>query len=350
MFDFLKRKKADDSTTQVQTPAETSVQTPVQTSVASEPVNAVEPEKSGGFFSRLKQGLAKTRASFSNGLATLFLGKKELDADLITEIETQLLTADVGVETTEILIQVLTQKLARKELSDAQAAFQCLKDEMKRILTPCQQTLELGSHKPFVMLVIGINGSGKTTTIGKLANHYQQQNQQVILAAGDTFRAAAIEQLQVWGERNAIPVIAQQPGADTAAVIYDALEAASARQMDILIADTAGRLHTQDNLMGELKKVKRVLAKIDPTAPHETLIVLDATLGQNALNQVMQFHKDIGVTGIALTKLDGTAKGGIIFAIANQTKIPIRFIGVGENINDLKPFNANDFVEALFSE
>jgi fused signal recognition particle receptor len=304
----------------------------------------------GGFFSRLKQGLAKTRASFSSGLASLFLGKKELNDDLLAEIETALLSADVGVETTEQLVKTLTQKLARKELNDAQAAFTCLKQEMLNILTPVSKPLSIQGHKPYVILVIGVNGSGKTTTIGKLANYYKKDHNNIMLAAGDTFRAAAIEQLQVWGERNQVPVISQQPGSDTAAVIYDAVQAAKARETDLLIADTAGRLHTQTNLMAELQKVKRVIGKVDAAAPHEVLIVLDATLGQNALNQVRQFNQAIGITGIVLTKLDGTAKGGIIFAIANETGIPIRFIGVGEKIDDLRPFNADDFINALFED
>lgn len=334
MFDFLKRKKTADEPETVNTTEQV----------------VEEPAKPAGLFARLKQGLAKTRASLSTSLANLFLGKKELNQDLLNEIETALLTADVGVETTEHLINTLTNKLARNELSDANAAFECLQTEMKNLLEPCAIPLvPSADKKPFVILVVGINGSGKTTTIGKLASLFKQQQHQVMLAAGDTFRAAAIEQLQIWGERNQVPVIAQQPGADTAAVIYDAMEAAKARGADILIADTAGRLHTQSNLMAELQKVKRVLAKIDPTAPHETLIVLDASLGQNALNQVKQFNQTMGVTGIALTKLDGTAKGGIIFAIANQTKIPIRFIGVGEGIQDLRPFNAEEFVAALFN-
>lgn len=341
MFDFLKRKKTTETDNAVETPAPQAASTPEESP-------AIKP---AGFFSRLKQGLAKTRASFANSMTSLFLGKKELNTELLTEIETILLSADVGVETTQQLIDTLTQKLARKELSDAQAAFQCLQQEMKQILRPCEAPLTLSTDtKPYVILVVGINGSGKTTTIGKLANHFKQENKQVMLAAGDTFRAAAIEQLQVWGERNHIPVIAQQPGADTAAVIYDAMEAAKARGTDLLIADTAGRLHTQTNLMAELQKVTRVLGKIDASAPHETLIVLDATLGQNALNQVKQFNAAVGVTGIALTKLDGTAKGGIIFAIAKQTQIPIRFIGVGEGIHDLRPFKADEFVDALFAD
>ena len=302
-------------------------------------------------FARLKQGLAKTRASFTSGIANLLLGKKELNADLLNEIEMLLLTADVGVDTTEQLMKTLTQKLARKELNDADAAFNCLQAELRHILQPCEVPLSIPAEsKPYVILVVGINGSGKTTTIGKLAHFLKHKNHQIMLAAGDTFRAAAIEQLQIWGERNHIPVIAQQPGADTAAVIFDAMEAATARKTDILIADTAGRLHTQSNLMAELQKVKRVLTKIDPSAPHEVLIVLDATLGQNALNQVKQFNEAVGVTGIALTKLDGTAKGGIIFAIAKETRIPIRFIGIGETIDDLRPFHAGEFVDALFSQ
>lgn len=341
MFDFLKRKKADaEPTTSTENAAPVAIETATDKS-----------NSSTGFFARLKQGLAKTRASLSTGIANLFLGKKELNQELINEIEQVLLTADVGVETTDQLIKTLTQKLARQELSDSQAAFDCLKNEMKTILRPVEAPLNLSqATKPFVLLVVGINGSGKTTTIGKMANYFQQEKKNILLAAGDTFRAAAIEQLQVWGERNQIPVIAQQPGADTAAVIFDAMEAAKARNIDLLIADTAGRLHTQSNLMAELQKVTRVLRKIDATAPHEVLIVLDATLGQNALNQVKQFNEAVGVTGIALTKLDGTAKGGIIFALANQTKIPIRFIGVGEGIDDLKPFKADEFVEALLGE
>lgn len=335
MFDFLKRK------------ANAPTEKPEE--ALPQEVNEPVPAAKTSFFGRLKQGLAKTRAGFANSIANLFLGKKELNADLLNDIEMALLTADVGVETTQQLINTLTSKLARKELSNAEAAFQCLQDEMKQILKPCEAPLHITDAKPFVILVVGINGSGKTTTIGKLANQFKQQNKQVMLAAGDTFRAAAIEQLAIWGERNKVPVIAQQPGADTAAVIYDAMEAAKARGMDILLADTAGRLHTQSNLMAELQKVKRVLTKINPEAPHEVLIVLDATLGQNALNQVKQFNEAVGVTGIVLTKLDGTAKGGIIFAIAKQTKIPIRFIGVGEAMEDLRPFVADDFINALFA-
>lgn len=331
MFDFLKRKKNSSN------------------SSSESPVNNPENAKESVFL-RLKKGLAKTRAGFTNGLANLFLGKKSLDDELLNEIEMRLLSADVGVKTTEQLILTLTQKLARKELNNPQAALDCLQTEMRNILRPCSIPLQIAEDKkPFVILVVGVNGSGKTTTIGKLAHYFQEQKKNIMLAAGDTFRAAAIQQLQVWGERNHVPVVAQQPGADTAAVIFDALEAAKARQADILIADTAGRLHTQSTLMMELKKIKRVLAKIDPTAPHEILIVLDATLGQNTLHQVKQFNEILTISGIVLTKLDGTAKGGVIFPIAQQTKIPIRFIGIGEDITDLRPFDADEFIQALFA-
>lgn len=306
-------------------------------------------EKTPGFFTRLKAGLSKTRAHLTTGIANLILGKKVLDKDLIELIETQLLTADVGVDATQQLIDHLTQKLARKELDDPKAALETLQADLLAILQPCEVPLNIPKKdSPFVILVVGINGSGKTTTIGKIAHYFSEDKKNVMLAAGDTFRAAAIEQLQIWGERNQIPVVSQQPGADTAAVIFDAMESAKARKIDILIADTAGRLHTQTNLMQELKKVTRVLAKLDTTAPHETLLVLDASIGQNAINQAKQFHEAIGLTGLVVTKLDGTAKGGIVFAIAKQMKLPIRFIGVGEGINDLRPFNAQAFVSALF--
>jgi fused signal recognition particle receptor len=248
-------------------------------------------------------------------------------------------------------MKTLTDKLARKELTDSDAAFQLLKNEMRALLSTTEVPLTVSANeKPFVILVVGINGSGKTTTIGKLAHLYKTANNSVMLAAGDTFRAAAIQQLQIWGERNDIPVIAQAPSADSAAVIYDALEAAKARNIDVLLADTAGRLHTQTHLMNELQKVKRVLAKLDPNAPNEVLLVLDMTLGQNTVNQVRIFNNAMKITGLVLTKLDGTAKGGIIFSIAKEFNIPIRFIGIGEGIDDLRPFTANDFIDALFSE
>lgn len=310
---------------------------------------AEKPTEKKGFFARLTAGLTKTRKSFTHNIANLFLGKKVLDQEVLDLLETQLLMADVGVEATQQFIQNLTQRLARKELNDTQAALQTLKNDMLALLKPCEMPLVLPDNiQPFVILVVGINGSGKTTTIGKVANYFKQSGKNCLLAAGDTFRAAAIEQLQIWGERNQIPVVAQRPGSDTAAVIYDALDSAKARQIDVVIADTAGRLHTQSNLMDELKKVKRVIKKLDENAPHETLLILDASIGQNALNQAKQFHQAIGVTGLALTKLDGTAKGGIIFAIAKELQLPIRLIGVGEQIDDLRPFQAEEFIEALF--
>lgn len=303
---------------------------------------------STSWFSRLKSSLSRTRSSLTEGLASLFLGKKEIDDDLLEQIETQLLTADVGVEATQLIIEKLTKGISRKELNDPQAVYRALQKALTDMLLPCEQPLTMGLIRPFVILMIGVNGAGKTTTIGKLAKKCQKDGYSVMLAAGDTFRAAAIEQLSVWGERNQVPVTAQHTGADSASVIFDAFQSTKAKQIDVLIADTAGRLHTRDNLMDELKKVKRVLQKLDPDAPHEVLLVLDASQGQNALAQAQKFHEAMGVTGIALTKLDGTAKGGIIFAIANKLKLPIRFIGVGEKVDDLRPFEANAFVNALF--
>ncbi|HYQ91193.1 MAG TPA: signal recognition particle-docking protein FtsY, partial [Candidatus Competibacteraceae bacterium] len=285
------------------------------------------------------------------GLATLFLGKKAIDEDVLEELETRLLQADVGVDATAAIIQQLTERVSRKQLTDVDALLHALCEAMLAILGPCSQPLRIDpAHQPYVILMVGVNGVGKTTTIGKLAKRLQQEGRSVMLAAGDTFRAAAVEQLQVWGERNQIPVIAQHSGADAASVIYDAIQAARARGIEVLIADTAGRLHTKSNLMEELKKIKRVIGKIDPTAPHEMLLVVDAGTGQNALNQALQFHQAVGLTGIALTKLDGTAKGGIIFAIAKRLGLPIRFIGVGEAIEDLRDFDAEEFVTALLSQ
>ncbi len=307
------------------------------------------PPEKASLFSRLKSGLSRTRHSFSEGLATLFLGKKAIDDALLKEIETRLLLADVGVEATQQIIDDLTKKISRKQLNDSDALMAALKEELIAILQPCQQTLTpFIEGKPFVILTLGVNGAGKTTTIGKLAHFYQQENKKILLAAGDTFRAAAVEQLKVWGDRNHISVIAQHTGADSASVIFDAVQAATARQIDIVFADTAGRLHNKENLMAELMKVVRVMKKLDDTAPHEVLLVLDASTGQNALTQATQFKESIPITGIVLTKLDGTAKGGIIFAIAKKLNIPIRFIGVGEQKEDLHPFDAAQFVEALF--
>ena len=320
--------------------------------VAETPVEAPRSEETKvGFFARLKQGLSKTSASIGEGMASLFLGRKTIDDDLLDELETRLLTADVGVEATTQIIQRLTQKVARKELADADALYKSLQAELAAMLKPVEQPLKIASQtKPFVILVVGVNGAGKTTTIGKLAKKLQLEGKKVMLAAGDTFRAAAVEQLQVWGERNKIPVIAQHTGADSASVIFDAVQAAKARGIDVLIADTAGRLHTKDNLMEELKKVRRVIGKLDADAPHEVLLVLDAGTGQNAINQAKQFNQTVALTGLALTKLDGTAKGGVIFALAKQFGLPIRYIGVGEGIDDLRTFEAEPFVQALFAE
>ncbi|WP_449122581.1 signal recognition particle-docking protein FtsY [Pseudomonas sp. MPG01] len=320
--------------------------------VTEAPVEAPRTEETkAGFFARLKQGLSKTSASIGEGMASLFLGRKTIDDDLLDDLETRLLTADVGVEATTQIIQRLTQKVARKELADADALYKSLQAELAAMLKPVEQPLKIVSqNKPFVILVVGVNGAGKTTTIGKLAKKLQLEGKKVMLAAGDTFRAAAVEQLQVWGERNKIPVIAQHTGADSASVIFDAVQAAKARGIDVLIADTAGRLHTKDNLMEELKKVRRVIGKLDADAPHEVLLVLDAGTGQNAINQAKQFNQTVELTGLALTKLDGTAKGGVIFALAKQFGLPIRYIGVGEGIDDLRTFEAEPFVQALFAE
>ena len=308
------------------------------------------PAKKAGFFSRLKQGLAKTSQNLGDGLAGLFSGKK-IDDELYEELETQLLMADVGMDTTQQLIAQLTQHANRKALKDAGLLFNQLQLDMAALLTKVEQPLVASNPAgPFVILMVGVNGVGKTTTIGKMAQQFRQQGKSVILAAGDTFRAAAVEQLQVWGERNSIPVIAQHTGADSASVIFDAYQAAKARKVDILIADTAGRLQNKAHLMDELKKIVRVLQKIDGAAPHEVMLTLDAGTGQNALSQAKLFNEAVPLTGITLTKLDGTAKGGVIFAIANQFTVPIRYIGVGEAIDDLRQFNSQDFIKALFSK
>ena len=310
---------------------------------------AADEARKTGLFARLKAGLSKTRSNLTEGVANLLLGRKQIDDELLEELETQLLVADVGVAATGAIIRDLTQRVARKQLADADALMAALKEDMRAVLAPVSRPLAIDrSRKPYILLMVGVNGVGKTTTIGKLARRLQDEGFSVMLAAGDTFRAAAVEQLQVWGERNRIPVIAQHQGADSAAVIYDAIEAARARNVDVLIADTAGRLHTQTNLMDELKKIRRVIRKIDPDAPHEAMLVVDAGTGQNALNQTRLFNEAVGLTGITLTKLDGTAKGGILFALAKQFGIPLRFIGVGESIEDLRTFDADEFVDALF--
>jgi fused signal recognition particle receptor len=314
------------------------------------PASAAEPPAdTAGLFTRLRRGLGRTGAALSSGLSQLFLGRKSIDADLLEALETQLLLADVGVEATRRIVERLTDRVSRHELDDSDALYRALREELLAILAPCEQPLDVDLAAPFAILVVGVNGAGKTTTIGKLAQRYRNEGRQVVLAAGDTFRAAAVEQLQVWGDRNNVPVIAQHTGADSASVIFDGLQSAQARGADLLIADTAGRLHNKDNLMQELRKVVRVMGKLDASAPHEVLLVLDATTGQNALAQAREFGAAVGVTGIVLTKLDGTAKGGVIFAIAAAFNLPIRFIGVGEQAEDLRPFVAADFIEALFS-
>jgi len=330
MFGFGKKKQDEETTPEV-------------VEIADE--NAPEAPPKKGLFSRLKQGLARTRSSLTDGLSQMTLGKK-IDDDTLEELEALLLRADVGIEATQEIIKTVIDKKPK----DTEALFQIMHEEMVAILQPVVKPLNIETtKKPFVILMIGINGAGKTTTIGKLTQHLQQQGKSVMLAAGDTFRAAAVEQLQAWGQRHDVPVIAQQTGADSASVIFDGLSAATARNMDVLIADTAGRLHTQDNLMAELQKVTRVMKKVDPDAPHEVMLVIDASIGQNALNQAQQFNQSIGVTGVTVTKLDGTAKGGILFAMAKKTGLPIRYIGIGEQAKDLRPFDADDFVKALLS-
>ena len=301
-----------------------------------------------GFFARLKRSLIKTKENLGSGFISLFRGKK-IDDDLFEELEEQLLIADVGVETTRRIITNLTEGASRKQLRDAEALYGLLKEEMGEILAKVDEPLNIEGKTPFVILMVGVNGVGKTTTIGKLARQFEQQGKSVMLAAGDTFRAAAVEQLQVWGQRNNIPVVAQHTGADSASVIFDAIQAAKARNVDVLLADTAGRLQNKAHLMEELKKIVRVMKKLDEDAPHEVMLTLDASTGQNAISQAKLFHEAVGLTGITLTKLDGTAKGGVIFSVADQFGIPIRYIGVGERIEDLRPFNAGDFIEALFA-
>lgn len=321
---------------------------PAQADAPADADTSVAQGEKVGFFSRLRRGLGRTSDTLVQGLGNLFLGRKEIDADLFEELESRLLMADVGIDATLDIINRLTQRVSRKELTRPEALHGALREELLALLQPCEQPLEVDGHQPYVILMVGVNGVGKTTTIGKLAKHYIGSGRSVMLAAGDTFRAAAVEQLQVWGERNDVPVVAQHTGADSASVLFDALQAARARKIDVLIADTAGRLHNKDNLMEELKKVVRVMGKIDPSAPHEVMLVLDAGTGQNALAQAEHFQQWVGVSGITLTKLDGTAKGGIIFAIAKKLQLPIRFIGVGEAVEDLRPFQAEQFIEALF--
>lgn len=319
--------------------------------VVEAPAAVAEAPAKVGFFARIKQGLTRTSSHFAEGLGKLFLGRKAIDDELFEELETQLLIADVGMEATTEIIDSLTARVARKQLNDVDALYAALREQLTELLRPVEQPLVIdASHNPYVILVVGVNGVGKTTTIGKLAKRLQSEGKKVMLAAGDTFRAAAVEQLQVWGDRNNVPVIAQHTGADSASVIYDALQAAKARGIDVIIADTAGRLHNKNHLMDELSKVKRVMAKVDGSAPHEVLLVLDAGTGQNAVNQTETFRDAAGVTGLVLTKLDGTAKGGVIFALSKKFSLPVRFIGVGESIDDLQPFAAEPFIKALFNQ
>ncbi|MBF0255087.1 MAG: signal recognition particle-docking protein FtsY [Gammaproteobacteria bacterium] len=373
---FSRSKKAEETPEPAPSPAEAETPAAVEPEPAPEPIPQPEPEPPPepepepapapeaepepepdgepkpakfGLFSQLRHGLARTRRNLGEGLASLVLGKKHIDDDLLEEIETLLLTADVGIDAVGQIIERLTKRVRRKELTDPEALTDSLKAELREILEACDRpAIEVPPGKPLVVLMVGINGAGKTTTIGKLAKRFQGDGHSVMLAAGDTFRAAAVEQLQTWGERNQVPVIAQHSGADSASVCFDGLQAATARGIDVLFADTAGRLHTKTNLMDELSKIARVMKKIDPDAPHEVLLVVDATSGQNAVAQALEFNQAIPLTGLVLTKLDGTAKGGVVFALAQRVGVPIRFIGVGEKIDDLRPFDAEEFVSALF--
>ncbi len=334
MFGFGKKPKTESEETlpeQEQKPAEEAAPT--------------------SFFGRLRAGLARTRDNLAQGLGTLLLGKKVIDQALMDELETRLLTADVGIKATAAIVDELAARVKRNQLADSDALYQALKEILQTMLKPCEVPLKIppNNGKPYVILMVGVNGVGKTTTIGKLAKHFQGEGRSVMLAAGDTFRAAAVEQLQVWGDRNHVHVVAQHTGADSASVIFDAYQSALAKGIDVLIADTAGRLHNKSNLMQELEKVVRVLKKLDADVPQEILLVLDATTGQNALSQARSFNESVHVSGLVLSKLDGTAKGGMVFAIAKELGLPLRFIGIGEKVEDLRPFAAQPFVEALFS-
>ena len=314
----------------------------------TEPAPLAEQPEKIGFYGRLKTGLSRTGSQLASGLGDLFLGKKVIDQELLDALEEHLIMADVGMAATARIVSDITDRVSRRELSDGDAVMAATKDALNAIISPCERPMDTASATPYVILVVGVNGAGKTTTIGKLAHRFKAEGRRVMLAAGDTFRAAAVEQLQAWGERNDVPVVAQHTGADSASVLFDAVQSAKAKGVDILIADTAGRLQNKAHLMDELEKVVRVMRKIDPALPHETLLVLDAGTGQNAVSQAEQFDASVGVTGLVLTKLDGTARGGVIFAIAEKLQRPIRFIGVGEGAEDLQPFVAGDFVAALF--
>lgn len=351
-IEVSKKEESDTTSNEVKenTLIEPVAEELVESKIESEPViEEVQEKPTESFFARLKRSLQRTKENIGAGFFGLFSGKK-IDEDLFEELEEQLLIADVGMDTTVKIINSLTEKASKRDLKDGEALYGLLKEEMAEILVKVEKPLEIDEkNMPHVILMVGVNGVGKTTTIGKLAKQFQNDGKSVILAAGDTFRAAAVEQLQVWGQRNDVPVIAQHTGADSASVIYDAIEAAKARKVDVVIADTAGRLQNKSNLMEELRKIVRVMQKIDPTAPHEVMLTLDAGTGQNAISQAKLFSDVAPVTGITLTKLDGTAKGGVIFSIADQFQIPIRYIGVGEGIDDLRPFVAQDFIDALFS-
>lgn len=349
-------RDASDSTTGAPL-GEAHQEVPADDGENSEPASGADAEaeaenveKNGGFYARLKRGLSKTGSQFASGFGDLFLGRKTIDEDLLEDLEAQLLMSDIGIDATRRVIDDITGRVSRRELADGAAVMRATKLALLDIIKPCEQALDTGAATPFVILVVGVNGAGKTTTIGKLAHRYKSEGKKVMLAAGDTFRAAAVEQLQAWGERHDVPVIAQHTGADSASVLFDGLEAATARGVDVLIADTAGRLQNKAHLMDELEKVVRVMKKVNPDAPHETLLVLDAGTGQNAVSQAEQFDQSVGVTGIVLTKLDGTARGGVIFAIAEKLRRPIRFIGIGEAAADLRPFAAESFVDALFDQ
>lgn len=348
---FFKKSEPKADPKPEATAADTPAQPEAAAASASEaPSQASEQPAKLGFFARIKQGLKRTSSNFAQGLGNLLLGRKTIDDELFEELESQLLVADVGLEATSEIIDNLTKAVARKQLADSDALYTALREQLAALLHPVEKPLVIdGAKKPYVILVVGVNGVGKTTTIGKLAKRLQNEGKKVMLAAGDTFRAAAVEQLQIWGERNNVPVIAQHTGADSASVIFDALQAAQSRGLDVVIADTAGRLHNKNHLMDELAKVKRVMSKLDASAPDEVLLVLDAGTGQNAVNQAQQFIEAAGVTGLALTKLDGTAKGGVIFALSKKFGLPVRFIGVGEGIDDLQPFAVEPFIAALFN-
>ena len=363
MLRIFGRKKTQDTESQAQPadasaiPGEALVEAPSTLSPLAAEVTTSVPDAAAvgtsrpGWLTRLRSGLDKTRRALSGGLGTLLLGRKELDEDLLEELETRLLLADVDTSTVRVIIDGLTERIRRKELDEPQALYRALKAQLVDVLTPASVPLAIDTtRKPFVILMVGVNGAGKTTTIGKLARRFQAQGHSVMLAAGDTFRAAAVEQLQIWGERHGVPVIAQKSGSDAASLIFDALQSARARGCDVLLADTAGRLHVKSNLMEELRKIVRVMQKLDASAPHEVLLVLDAGTGQNGLAQARSFREAVGVSGVALTKLDGTAKGGIVFSVARELGLPIRYVGVGETAEDLREFDARDYVEALFAD